>query len=149
MLKKTVNYTDFDGNQRTEDLYFNLTQSELMEIAMELPEEFRDIVGDDPTKVDEKLAATQLVEKLGGKGIYHFLKNLLIKSYGIKSADGRKFEKSDAIANDFSHTVAFDTLFMGLLSDDIAAAEFVNNVIPGNVAKNMKVIEGGAQPANQ
>lgn len=148
MLKKTVSYVDFDGNNRTEDLYFNLTQSELMEIAMELPEEFKDIVGDDPTKVDEKIAATQLVEKLGGKGIYQFLKNLLIKSYGIKSADGRKFEKTDAIASDFSHTLAFDTLFMELLSDDIAAANFVNNVIPGNIAKNMKTIEGGAQPAN-
>lgn len=133
MLKKTVQYTDFDGNDRTEELYFNLTQTELVEMAMELPDGIADSVGSDPTKIDENAAAVKLMEALGDKGVLSFIKNLLLKSYGIKSEDGRRFEKSEKISTEFSQTLAFDTILMDLMSNDVEAANFVNNVIPSKL----------------
>lgn len=133
MLKKTVQYTDFDGNERTEELYFNLTQTELVEMAMELPDGITDSVGSDPAKIDENAAAVKLMEALGNKGVLSFIKNLLLKSYGIKSEDGRRFEKSEKISTEFSQTLAFDTILMDLMSNDVEAANFVNNVIPSKL----------------
>ena len=133
MLKKTVQYTDFDGNERTEELYFNLTQTELVEMAMELPDGIADSVGSDPAKIDENAAAVKLMEALGNKGVLSFIKNLLLKSYGIKSEDGRRFEKSEKISTEFSQTLAFDTILMDLMSNDFEAANFVNNVIPSKL----------------
>lgn len=143
MLKKTITYTDFDGNKRTEDAYFNLLQSEAVELALELPEGLFDSVND--KKTDEETAAT-LIEKLGGKGVYGFIKDLVLKSYGIKSSDGRRLEKSDEISKEFSQTVAFDTFLMGLMSDDKAAAEFVTKVIPPELAD--KIAARNASPAS-
>lgn len=134
MLKKTVTYEDFNGNSRTEELRFNLTQTELVELAMELPDGVSDAVGDDPSKVDQETAARKLMETLGGKGVFEFIKKLLLKSYGVMSADGRRFDKSEELTKEFSQTLAFDTIMMDLMSDDIAAAEFVNGVIPSKVA---------------
>lgn len=137
MLKKTVNYEDFDGNQRTEVLHFNLTQTELVEMAMDLPDGMSETIGDDPNKVDQDAAARKLIEKLGGKGIFEFIKTLLLKSYGIKSEDGRRIVKSKEISEEFSQTLAFDIILMELMSDDVKAAEFVNGIIPANVVGKM------------
>lgn len=142
MLKKTVNYFDFDGNERTEDLYFNLTQTELVEMAMELPDGVTDSVGNDPAKIDEKAAALKLMETLGNKGVLEFIKNLLLKSYGIKSEDGRRFEKSEEISKEFSQTLAFDTILMELMSNDVEAANFVNNIIPSKLVDKINVPNG-------
>ena len=137
MIKRTVTYEDFDGNQRTEELHFNLTQVELTEMAMDLPEGFMETLDGDPNKVDHAAAAGRLAEALGGKGILEFIKNLLLKSYGIKSADGRRFEKSEELSKEFSQTLAFDTILMELMQDDIKAAEFVNGVIPSKLADKL------------
>lgn len=133
MFKKTVKYSDFDNNERTEDLYFNLTQSELVEIALNLPDGLSET---NITQVNEQ-SATQILEKLGGDGIFKFVKELMLKAYGIKSEDGRRFEKSEQISTEFSQTMAFDTMFMELMSNDLAAAEFVNAIIPKEMADNV------------
>lgn len=145
MLKKTVNYFDFDGNERTEDLYFNLTQTELVEMAMELPDGVSSSIGNDPSKIDEKAAAMKLMETLGNKGVLEFIKNLLLKSYGIKSEDGRRFEKSDEISREFSQTLAFDTILMELMSNDVEAANFVNNIIPSKIVDKINAPNGTVQ----
>lgn len=137
MIKKTVTYEDFDGNMRTEELHFNLTQLELTEMAMELPDGFIESMDGDPSKVDGNAAAARLAETLGGKGILDFIKKLVLKSYGIKSADGRKFEKSEELTKDFSQTLAFDAMIMEFMQDDIKAAEFVNGVIPAKLADKL------------
>ena len=98
MIKKTAKYVDFDGNERTEDCYFNLTQTELVEMAMDLPDGFSDSFGNDPSKIDQDAAAIKLIDTLGNKGILEFIKTLVLKAYGIKSADGRRFEKSEEIS---------------------------------------------------
>lgn len=137
MIKKTVKYEDFDGNERVEDCYFNLTQTELVDVAMDLPEGFMDSLGNDPSKIDQNAAAVKMIETFGNKGIMEFIKELLLKSYGVKSEDGRRFEKSEQLSKEFSETLAFDAIFIELLSDDAAAADFINKILPAKVVNQI------------
>lgn len=148
MLKKTVNYVDFNGNNRTEDCYFNLTQTELAEILFQVPGDVTENLYQDDSEQAKEQAALKLIDKLGGDGVFQFVKDLMLKSYGIKSQDGRRFEKSEQISTEFSQTLAFDTLFMELMKDDVAAAEFVNGVIPANLASNIQNKNAQALLAN-
>lgn len=137
MLKITKTYNDFDGIERTETAYFNMTQSELVEMAMELPDNVTSSVND-PENVDKDAVAAKLVETMGGKGIVAFVKDLLTKSYGIRVDEGRRFKKSKEISEDFSQTMLFDTIFMELMSDDTKASEFINAIIPADVLNKTK-----------
>ena len=134
MIKKTVTYEDFDGNQRTEDLYFNLTKFEATEFALDLPDEITSEVEKEGADAANMEAVSRIVQKLGGKGIIDFIRKLVLKSYGIKSEDGRRFEKSEKISTEFSQTMAFDNLMMELLTDDDAASKFITGVIPSELA---------------
>lgn len=137
MLKETITYKDFDGNERTEDHFFNLTQSELMEVALELPDGLSEELPTSDTGITNEQAAAKIIEKLGGNGVFKFVKELMLKAYGIKSSDGRRFEKSEKISTEFSQTLAFDAMFMKLMSDDVAAANFVNAIIPTEVVNKI------------
>lgn len=131
MLTKTITYKDFDGNQRTEKHYFNLTQTELVEVALGLPNGLSE---SEISEENKQQAALTLIDKLGSDGLFKFIKDLMLKAYGIKSADGKRMEKSEKISKEFSETLAFDQMFMELMTDDIAAAEFVNAIIPKDIA---------------
>lgn len=142
MLKKTVNYVDFEGNNVSETLWFHLHQTELLEFAMDLPDGVVSSVGDDPSKVDTEEAAQKMMTALGGKGIVDFLKKLLIKSYGIRpEGNATRFVKTEQIAEEFSQSLAFDAIFMELLADSNAASDFVNGVIPAAVIEKMPMMQ--------
>lgn len=117
MLKKTITYTDYDGNERTEDFYFNLTKAELMELA------FSEKGGLE--KVIEKLAKEQ-----DNKRIISLMKEIIDMSYGEKSLDGKRFMKSPEISKSFMETEAYSILFMELAQNENAAVEFVNGITP-------------------
>ena len=117
MLKKTLTYTDFDDNERTEDFYFNLTKAEVAELNVS-----------EPGGIVKKLEKIVL-EKDQTKLIAQF-KDLLLRSYGEKSPDGRRFMKTEAIREAFSQTQAYSELFMEFATNDIEAAAFVNGIIP-------------------
>lgn len=138
MLKKDIVFEDFDGIRRTETHYFNLTQTELMEMATELPDGITDAVGNNPEKVDET-AALRLMETLGGKGILDFIKKLVLKSYGIRH-DGTRFEKSEKLSTEFSQTLAFDALIVEFMTNDKAANDFINAVIPKTAAYKIEAL---------
>ena len=140
MLTKTVRYNDFDGNERIENLQFHLSKVELIEMSLDLPDEVSETIGNDPSKIDES-AARRLMETMGSKGILDFIKKLLLKSYGVKSTDGRSFEKSEELSRKFSQTLAYEALVMELLTDELKAAEFVNKVIPADAADNIPNIQ--------
>lgn len=142
MLKKTVTYEDFDGNERTEDLYFNLTKTEATEFALELPD--RVVEGIDQNDSNEQIA-NKFVEQIGGKGVFDFIKKLVLKSYGVKSLDGRRFIKKPELAEEFSQTLAYDKFVMELMSSETAAAEFVNAVIPASLAEKVNAIRSENQ----
>lgn len=140
MIKKTVTYFDFDENERTETLYFNLTQTELVDMALDLPDSVSEQIGPNPTEADADKLAMAMVESLGKKGVVDFIKQLVLKAYGVKSEDGRRFVKSKEITEEFSQTLAYDAVLMELLSNDKAASDFVNSVIPTKVIEKMPVM---------
>lgn len=117
MLKKTMTYTDFDGNERTEDFYFNLTKAECMELELSTTGGL--------TKMIQDIMSTQDVPK-----IIEIFKRLILSAYGEKSPDGKRFVKNDEIRDSFSQTEAYSDLFMELATDADKAANFFNSIIP-------------------
>lgn len=148
MITRTVTYTDYDGNTRKEKLYFNLTQFEATEIAVELPdgvtEELKNEDGDDQTTV-----AVHLIEKLGNKGVMDFIKKIVLKSYGVKSPDGRRFIKSEELTTEFTQTPAFSEFMIKLLTDDNEASSFINGVIPAELAAKIATANNSAVKMNK
>lgn len=136
MIKKTITYTDFDGNKRTEDAYFNMTKSELLEFSFTVPDTMSDAVTD-PEHVDVEEAGKKLIEKIGNIGILNFVKDLVFKAYGVKSEDGRRFIKNEQLSIEFTQTLAYDEFLMELFSDAAKANEFINAVIPAEVVKQI------------
>lgn len=121
MLKKTVTYTDFDGNERTEELYFNLTKAELMELQMS------EIGG-----LEKRLKGIIMAQN--GVEIMKFFKDIFLNSYGVKSPDGRRFIKNNEVREDFEQTEAYSQLFMELVTDADKMADFIKGVIPSDLA---------------
>lgn len=126
MLKKTINFTDYNGVEREEAHYFNLSKAEIMEMEMSTVGGFAEMI--------EKILAAQDTPTL-----VKIFKDLILKSYGEKSPDGRQFMKIDEngrpLANKFVQSEAYSVLFMELATDAEAAAEFVNGIVPADVAK--------------
>lgn len=136
MITRTIPYTDYDGNARKEKFYFNLTQFEATEIAMEMPDGIIEDLNEGED--DNKATAIHLVEKLGNKGVLEFIKKIVLKSYGVKSPDGRRFIKSEQLSTEFSQTPAFSAFMMRLMSDDNEASSFINGVIPAELAAQIQ-----------
>lgn len=124
MLKKTITYEDFNGVERKEDFYFNLSKAEIMEM------QFGTVGGLD-------VMLKKIIDAKDVKSIMDTFKMLILKAYGIKSDDGRRFIKSEEIAKEFEQTEAYSILYMELATDDNAAAEFVNGIIPKDVASEV------------
>lgn len=117
MLKETITYTDYNGVERTEDFYFNLSKAEIMEMEMSTEGGLTEMIN--------KIVAAQ-----NAPSIIKIFKEILLKAYGEKSPDGKRFIKSEELSTAFSQTEAYSQLFMKLAQDADAAAKFMNNVIP-------------------
>ena len=129
MLKKTITYTDYDGNERKEDFYFNLNKAEIMEMEMS--------TSGGLTEMISKIVAAQ-----DTPAIIKLFKDLVLKAYGEKTLDGKRFvkivENGIPLARAFSQTEAYSVLFMELATDAEAASEFVNGIVPADVSKAAK-----------
>ena len=121
MLRKPITYTDYNGNERTEDFYFNLSKAEVMEMEL-------GVVGG-MTQMLNKIVSEQ-----DGRKIMEVFKDIILKAYGEKSADGKRFAKSKELSDAFSQTEAYSNLFMELATDPEAAAAFINGIVPPSVA---------------
>ena len=117
MLKKTIEYVDFNGTERKEDFYFNLTKSEVMEMEM-------------TTTGGLSVMLTNIVATQDAPSIIRIFKKLVLDAFGEKSADGRRFIKSKELADGFAQTEAYSILFMELSTDAEKAAAFVNGIVP-------------------
>lgn len=122
MLKKTITYTDYNGNERTEDHYFNLSKAEIMEMEMSTTGGLAEMI--------QKIVAAQ-----DSPAIVKIFKELILKAYGEKSPDGKRFIKSEEISTEFSQTEAYSQLFMELATDAKAGAAFVNGIVPKEMAE--------------
>lgn len=128
MLKKTIEFEDYDGNMRKEDHYFNLNKAEVIKWLTTTGDYTLD-------KVLDRLSTER-----NGKKIMEIFEGLIHLSYGKKSLDGRKFEKTDEIWNDFYQTEAYSVLFTELVTDARKAAEFVNRIIPKSLSDEVEKI---------
>ena len=117
MLKKTITYTDFNGVERTEDFYFNLTKAEIAEMELEVPGGM--------TTMIERITKTQDTPSL-----IKVFKELILRSYGKKSDDGRRFIKNKELVEEFKDSEAYSELFMELATNAEAASAFVNGITP-------------------
>jgi hypothetical protein len=131
MLKKTIKYTDFNGNEVTEDFYFNLTKAEIAEMEVSAS-----TLGTDGSVTGgmQKLL-NDVVSSGSGERIINIFKEILSRSYGIKSEDGKRFIKSPEIFKEFTETAAYSDFFIELLSEPDAAANFINAIVPVEVPK--------------
>jgi hypothetical protein len=120
MLKETIKYTDFNGVERTEDFYFNLNESELVEMA---------------TTAEGDLAENlrQMVASNDAARIMRTFKDLIARAYGEKTPDGHKFVKSPELSKGFFETNAYNKLFIRLVTDPEYAARFIAGIIPANL----------------
>ena len=123
MLKKTIKYIDYDGNEREEDFYFNLSKAEITE--MELSKE------GGMSEYIKKISATQ-----NGPELIKLFKDIIIKSYGEKSLDGKRFIKNKELTEAFIQTEAYSELFIELASNADEAAKFINGIMPKNMKTN-------------
>lgn len=121
MLKKTIKYTDFNGEEQSEDFFFHLSKAELVEL--ELSHE---------GGLSESM--TKIVAAQDGAAIVKEFKNIVLLSYGVKSPDGKRFIKNQQLREEFESSEAYSTLFMELVTDTDAAIEFINGVVPGDLA---------------
>ncbi len=122
MLKKTITYTDYNGVERTEDFYFNLTKAEIAEMELEIPGGM--------TEMLKRITAAQDTPSL-----VKIFKDLILRSYGEKSADGKRFIKSQELKESFAQTEAYSELFMELATNAESASAFINGIIPADIAK--------------
>ena len=120
MISKTISYTDYNGVDRTETFYFNLTEAELLESELS-------------TNGSLSGTITKIVETNDVSAIVSIFKDLILKAYGEKSVDGRRFIKNDEIRQAFAQTEAYSKLFMELATNADEAVKFVNGLIPASL----------------
>lgn len=128
MLKKTINYTNYNGEQKTKECYFNLSKAEIAEMELEIP---------------GGMAANlkQITEAKDTPSLVKIFKNLILRSYGVKSTDGERFIKNQQVREEFEQSEAYSELFMELATNADSAAEFVNGIIPADLANKVKELE--------
>lgn len=125
MLKKTVTYTDYNGVERTEDFYFNLSKAEILEMELSTAGGY----GEKLQKIVDAKDITELIK---------YFKELTLKAYGIKSDDGKRFIKSEEITKEFTQTEAYSQIFMELATNDTEAAKFVKGIMPADLASELE-----------
>lgn len=124
MLTKSITYTDYNGNVRTEDFLFNLSKAEIIELESSQSGGLSKMLED-------------VVKSNDNRKIVDVFKSIILKAYGKKSDDGRRFIKSAEIREEFEQTEAYSELFMELATDSEAAAAFVNGIIPKDLAAKL------------
>lgn len=122
MITKRIAYRDYNDVEREENFYFNLNKAELLEMDLTTAGGFQDMV-------------KNIVDAKDNTRLYHLFKNIVLKAYGEKSADGKHFMKSEEISKQFEQTEAFSNLIVELLGNADTAAKFVSGILPADVAK--------------
>ena len=120
MLKKIITYTDYNGVERTEPFYFNLSKAELMEMELGVTGGMTEMLN-------------KIINAKDGPSLMKTFKEMIMKAYGVKSDDGKRLIKSEELSIAFTQTEAYSVLFMELITDDKAAADFVSGIIPNEI----------------
>ena len=134
MYKKTETYVDYNDVERTEDFYFNLSKAEMTEMELTTVGTLSEWI--------QKVIDTQDLPKL-----IKFFKEIVLKAYGEKSPDGKRFIKNDELRDAFEQSAAYSQIFMELATDATAAAEFVNGIMPADLRQAVANMEETEQTA--
>ena len=130
MLKKTIEYVDYNGNPRKEDFYFNLSEAELAKMELSVTGGYSEML-------------QRIIDARDMPEIASVVENLISKSYDEKSLDGRRFVKSKEISDAFMQTPAYDILYMEMMTDVKAASDFINGITP-----NVEPVDADANKEN-
>lgn len=124
MLKKTIKYFDYNDEPREEDFYFNLSKAELAEMELSTTGGLDETI--------RRISSTKDTPKL-----VQLFKDIILRSYGEKSPDGKRFIKSEELSTAFSQTEAYTELFMELATNADSAAAFIKGIIPSDMRKQI------------
>lgn len=127
MLKETIKYQDYDGNEYEEDFYFNLNKSELIKLQTSIPGGLEQMI-------------KNIIAAKDQNALMSMFSKIIHISYGEKSPDGKHFVKSEEIATAFEQTLAYDNLFMELINDADKAAAFINGILPSDTKTDVKAL---------
>lgn len=130
MIKKKIKYVDLDGNQVEEECYFNLSETEAIEWEYSKEGGMSSLL----KKISEEADSAKIIG---------FMKELILKTYGKRSDDGKSFVKTKKLRKSFKNSLAFNALFMELGTDADKAAEFANGVLPKHIVD--KIEKGSPQ----
>lgn len=125
MLKREITYTDFDGNEVTEEFYFNLMRTEILKME----------VGGEGGSLHDQLK--RIIASDDRSSLVNEFQNIILKSYGVRSEDGKRFIKDPQLTEEFSQTPAFDVLFFELATNAKSAADFILGVMPKDMAEEV------------
>lgn len=128
MYKKTITYTDYNDVQRTEDFYFSLSEAEITEMQLGVEGGYAAMI-------------EKIIKAKDTPALIKIFKELLLKSYGIKSDDGRRFIKSEQLSLEFTQTPAYSELYMMLATDDKQASAFIKNIMPAKLVAKADELE--------
>ena len=121
MIKQDITYTNFEGEQETETLYFHLNKVELMEM-----------------QVSEKRGLAQYITDIqkaeNNKEIFRLFKEIVLRAYGERSDDGKKFIKNERLREEFEGSLAYEELMVKVVTEADFAAKFVNGIMPAGMA---------------
>lgn len=123
MFKKKITYTDYNGQERTEDFYFNLSKSELIMLESTTPGGYTAML-------------QRIIDSKDNMQLMKIFTDLIKMSYGVKSNDGKHFVKNDQVVEDFLNSAAFDQMFTEFFTDENAAANFTKGIIPQEIDLN-------------
>lgn len=123
MLKKKITYTDYNGMERTDNFYFNMTEREIVMLLARLGVE------------DLKEYANKLAESGDLKSMFSFVDNIILSSVGAKSEDGKRFVKNQKIRDDFEQSEAYNVMFMDFLQNPSSASSFASAIVAKAKAK--------------
>jgi len=124
MLKKTITYTDYNGNERKEDFYFNLNKAELFELQMGTAGGFTEMI-------------KRIVNTSDAPALVEVFKKIILKAYGMKSDDGKRFVKSEEMSTEFEQTEAYSELIMDLLTNEDSAVTFLRSIVPADISEKL------------
>lgn len=125
MYKKTITYVGYDGVERTEDFYFHITKSEIFKLELSIDGGYAEML-------------QRMIDKKDAKTIMKYFDEFIKAAYGEKSDDGRRFVKSKEISEAFSHTPAYDKLFMECVTDTEAGIKFITEIFPPDIQKTLE-----------
>lgn len=122
MKKETIVYTDYNGVERKEDFFFNFTKAELLEMELGTTGGLSEMI-------------QKIIDTHDTPAIIKIFKEIVLKAYGQKSPDGKRFIKTPELTTEFMQTEAYSTLFMELATNTDKAADFINKIVPQDMAQ--------------